>query len=57
MTLYIVVYVSYGTTNTSQVFGTLTQAESAFDWFQTLDGTTSVQLISWSGTVVDSWTA
>lgn len=55
MTLYIVVYVSYGTTSTSQVFGTLSQAESAYNWFQTLDGTTSVKLISWSGTEVSSW--
>lgn len=54
MTMYVIAYYNNGW-NISELMIDLPTAQNAFNWFQTLSGTTYVVLMSWPTTSISTW--
>lgn len=55
MTVYVVAYYDGGQWNMSGLILNLAEAQNAYNWFQTLSGTTYAVILSWNATSVATW--
>lgn len=55
MTVYAVAYYNQGIWDVSQLMLDSTAAQNTFNWYQSLQGTTYVVILSWTATKGATW--
>lgn len=55
MTVYVVAYYNAGTWGMSELMLDSAAAQNAYNWYQTLNGTTYAVIMSWQTTKGQTW--